>query len=329
MNTQIVLAAHVRGVPKRANFAVRMQPIPHCEDGKILIRNLYLGFVPAVRARMYAGFTGGGALEVGDVLPGQTVGEVVDSRHPAYKAGDMVALLGGGWQVWVLSDGSDATRIDTSIAPLPAWLGVLGTSGFTAWVGLNVIGQMRASDTVVVSSAAGSVGSIVGQLAKSTGGRAIGIAGGAEKCRYVVEILGFYECIDYRSPDFVERLKAVCGSSVDVFFDNVGGAVRDAVWPHMRMEGRVVVCGMAAEYDGKAHGGPDWSAILWKRLTVRGFVLSDHMAMQPRFRREAAALLRSGRLVSAENIVSSLEAAPEAFLGMLAGNNVGKVVVQL
>jgi len=266
---------------------------------------------------------------IGGVMVGATLGRVVASRDPAFAVGDVV-LGYGGWQDYAVAPGRRLRKLDPALAPITTALSVLGMPGMTGYVGLLEIGRPRAGETVVVSAASGAVGSVVGQIAKIKGCRAVGVAGGAEKCAYVVDVLGLDACVDHRSPGFAEALARACPSGVDVYFENVGGAVQEAVWPLLNDFARVPVCGLIAQYnDTTPRPGPGLSSVLTKRLTVRGFIVSDHAAAQDAFLREVSAWVRDGRIKFREDIVEGLERAPDAFLGLLQGRNFGKLMVRV
>jgi NADPH-dependent curcumin reductase CurA len=262
-------------------------------------------------------------------MVGATVSEVIASRNAKFAAGDTV-LAYGGWQDYALSDGTGLRKVDGKAAPLSTALGVLGMPGMTAYVGLLEIGQPKPGETVAVAAASGAVGSVVGQIAKIKGARAVGIAGGAAKCRFVVETLGFDACIDHHAADLAAQLAVACPKGIDVYFENVGGAVQQAVWPLLNDFARVPVCGLIAQYNAtNPVAGPDMFTVLRKRLLVRGFIVSDFAARQGDFLRDAGAWLRDGKLKYREDIVDGLEKAPQAFLGLLEGRNFGKLVVKV
>jgi NADPH-dependent curcumin reductase CurA len=267
-------------------------------------------------------------------MTGEVVARVVDSRHPDFKAGDLV-LAYSGWASHVLSDGTGVRRIDPSTAPIETRLGVLGMPGFTAYGGMRVIGKPRAGETVVVAAASGPVGSLVGQLAVRAGARAVGIAGGAEKCAYVKDVLGFDVVIDHRAEDFAAQLATACPDGIDVYFENVGGPVWHAVFPLLNSFARVPVCGLVADYNGvtEVKDGLDvpglMRGILTKSLTVRGFINHDFADCFEDFLREIAPAIKSGEIKHLEDIVEGLEKAPETFMGMLKGHNFGKVLIKV
>ena len=266
---------------------------------------------------------------LGNVMEGQTIGQVVVSRHSGLAAGDLV-LGQGNWQEYASIPGKTLRKLDPALTPGSTALGVLGMPGLTAYVGLLDIGQPRSGETVVVSAASGAVGSIVGQIAKIKGCRVVGIAGGSAKCRYVVDELGFEAGIDHRSPDFSESLTKACPGGVDIYFENVGGAVQRAVWPLLNNFARVPICGLIAQYnETRPAPGPGLRSVLSKRLTVRGFIVLDHEERSAEFAREVGGWVREGRVKYREDIVEGLENAPEAFLGLLQGRNFGKLIVRV
>ncbi|TSH99202.1 NADP-dependent oxidoreductase [Verticiella sediminum] len=331
-NRRIALAARPRGLPVPSDFALVAEPVPVPGAGQFLVAHEVLGLAPAARLRMsdeagsYAA-----PLQIGDTVYGQAVGRVVASRHPDFREGEWVMTMAGGWQDYSVTDGTKVWKIDPALAPPAVWLGALGVSGMTAWIGLREIGRPRAGETVVVSAASGAVGSCAAQFAQAWECRVIGIAGGTDKCRYAVDSLGLAACVDYRAPDFAEQLRAACPQGVDVYFENVGGAVRETVWPLLNQGGRVVVCGLISEYNrqGAPEPGPAWSDVLAKRLCVQGFILSDRVHRQAEFVAEAGELYRRGRLRFREDASFGLEQAPAAFIAMLQGRNLGKSVVHL
>lgn len=268
-------------------------------------------------------------MALGEVVYGQATGEVLQSSDPSLREGDTVMSMAAGWQEYSVAPAASLVKIDPDLVPPSVWLGALGTSGMTAYVGLLGIGQPRAGETVVVAAASGAVGSMVGQIARLKGCRVVGIAGGERKARHLVEVLGFDAGIDYRRPDFAAALAKCCDKGVDVYFENVGGIVRDAVWPLMNQGGRIVVCGLISEYNDSRQTGPDWFDILSKRLALRGFILSDHLHLRSEFLREMSGWYRSGELRVLEDVHQGLESTVAAFIDMLAGRNFGKTLVEL
>lgn len=329
INRQILLRSRPEGAPGLDNFELAQSPVPEPGDGEVLMRTRYLSLDPYMRGRMSAAKSYAKPVEVGEPMVGGTVGEIVASRNAKFAAGDIVMGY-GGWQDYALSNGAGLRTLDPAAAPVTTALGVLGMPGMTAYVGLLEIGRPRPGETVVVAAASGAVGSVVGQIAKIKGCRAVGIAGGPDKCRYVVQELGFDACVDHRAADFARELKAVCPAGIDVYFENVGGAVQQAVWPLLNDFARIPVCGLIAQYNAATPmPGPDMFSVLRKRLTLRGFIVSDFAARQADFLREAGEWARSGRLKYREDVVEGLENAPAAFLGLLQGKNFGKLLVKV
>lgn len=329
VNRQLVLARRPDGLPVIADFRLVETEVPDLQPGELLIKHEYLGLAPAARLRMSEQRSYRAPLALGDVVYGQACGVVLRSRNEGFPEGATVVTMSGGWQAYSVSDGAGVALIDTSVAPPTVWLGALGTSGQTAYVGLLHIGSVRPGDTVVVSAASGGVGSVVGQIAKLKGCRAVGIAGGEAKCRHVVEDLGFDACVDYRAPDFAAALEQACPKGIDVYFENVGGAVRDGVWPLMNTQGRIVVCGLIAEYNDAQKPGPGWFAILAKRLALRGFIMSDYPELRSDFIRDMSAWFSAGKIKVREDVSTGLDQVVPAFIGMLQGRNFGKTIVRL
>jgi NADPH-dependent curcumin reductase CurA len=328
VNRQILLKSRPEGAPSLDNFGLAEAPIPEPGEGEVLMRILYLSLDPYMRGRMSAARSYAAPAALGRPMVGGTVGEIVQSRHSQYAVGDVV-LGYGGWQQYALSNGAGLRKLDPKAAPVSTALGVLGMPGMTAYVGLLEIGRPKPGETVVVAAASGAVGSVVGQIARIKGCRAVGIAGGAEKCRFVADELGFDACIDHRAPDFANRLEAACPKGIDVYFENVGGRVQQTVWPLLNDFARVPVCGLIAQYNATtATPGPDLVSVLRKRLLLRGFIVSDFAAKQADFLRDAGEWVRTGRLKYREDIVDGLEQAPAAFLGLLQGRNFGKMLVR-
>ena len=335
VNRRIVLARRPRGLPTPADFRLEQADVPEPGEGQVLLRTLFLSLDPYMRnlmdevAPVYAR-----RVEVGSPMVGGTVGRVVASRHPRFREGDLV-LGNAGWQDYALSDGGDLMSVE-GIDPPSLALGGLGMPGFTAHVGLLDIGQPKAGETVVVAAATGAVGAVVGQIARLKGARAVGIAGGADKCRYAVESLGFDVCLDRNAADLAERLAEACPQGIDVYFENVGGAVFDAVLPLLNIGARVPVCGIIAHYnDQRLPPGPDrlpllQATLLQKRIRMQGFIILDHYGERfDAFRREMGEWLRTGCVQLREDRVDGLENAPGAFIGLLEGRNFGKLVVRV
>jgi NADPH-dependent curcumin reductase CurA len=331
-NRQIVLASHPHGEPRPENFRVVESAVPVPRNGEALLKTRWLSLDPYMRDDMNPGHAF--SVEIGGVMYGKGVSEVVSSDTPALRVGDVV-VGESGWQSFSLSDGTDLRKVDADLAPVSTALGVLGMPGLTAYGGLLTIGQPKAGETLVVAAATGPVGSLVGQIARLKGCRVVGIAGGTEKCRYLKAELGFDAALDHRAPDLADRLALACPSGIDVYFENVGGHVWRAVFPLLNRFARVPVCGLIAHYnDIGLPPGPDHvpellMAVLEKRLTLRGLMASDFEPLADDFRHEVAAWLRGGLVRYREDIVDGLEKAPEAFVGMLAGRNFGKTLVRV
>lgn len=332
-NQKIVLAARPQGMPVPSDFRMVSETLELGSDRQILIKHEVLGLAPAARLRMRAETDSYAApMAIGETVFGQAVGRIVCSSHPNFKEGDWVMAMGGSWQRYSLSNGERVFKIDAELAPPSVWLGVLGSSGLAAWTGLREIGRPSPGETVVVSAATGGVGSSAAQMAKAWGCKVVGIAGGPQKCLHATQYLGLDACVDYRQADFAEQLAAACPSGVDVYFDNVGGQVRDAVWGQLNQNARVVVCGLISEYNvgGQRQAGPPWFDVLIKQLTVRGFLLTDnHMTKRPEFVQEVGELYKAGRIKIQEDASRGMESVPEAFIAMLGGANLGKTVVYL
>jgi NADPH-dependent curcumin reductase CurA len=329
VNRQIVLRSRPEGAPGLDNFELVHGESPQPGDGEVVMRTRWLSLDPYMRGRMSAAKSYAAPVDVGATMVGGTVSEVTASRHPGFAVGDIV-LGSGGWQDYARASGDGLRKLDPATAPVTTALGVLGMPGMTAYTGLLEIGQPKPGETVVVAAASGAVGSVVGQIARIKGCRAVGIAGGPDKCRFVVDALGFDACIDHHAADFVRQLEAACPSGIDVYFENVGGAVQRAVWPLLNDFARVPVCGLVAEYNAAAPlPGPDLVSVLRKRLTVRGFIVWDFAAREPDFLRDAGDWIRTGRLKYREDVVEGLENAPAAFLGLLQGKNFGKLLVKV
>jgi NADPH-dependent curcumin reductase CurA len=329
MNRQIVLKSRPEGAPSAENFELVERPVPEPADGQILVRHSWMSLDPYMRGRMSDAKSYAKPVAVGEAMTAGTVGEVVKSRHPGFKEGDTVQLP-GGWQDYAVSDGKGVRKIDPAAAPVQTALGVLGMPGMTAYCGLLEIGRPKPGETVVVSAASGAVGAVVGQIARIKGARAVGIAGGEAKCRYVKEELGFDDCVDHRAPDLAARLERACPKGIDVYFENVGGAVQEAVWPLLNDFARIPLCGLIAQYnDTTPRPGPNFFTVLRKRLAIRGFIVWDFAEREADFRRDVATWIREGRIKYREDVVEGLENAPQAFLGLLQGKNFGKLLVKL
>jgi NADPH-dependent curcumin reductase CurA len=332
---QIVLAARPQGKPRLTDFRLEETAIPTPGSGQVLLQARYLSLDPYMRGRMDDRMSYATPTPLGGVMPGESVATVVASHDPGYSEGDIV-LAHTGWRTHALSDRADLRKLDPAVAPVTTGLGVLGMPGFTAYGGLHVIGKPAPGETVVVAAASGPVGSLVGQLARIARARAVGIAGGPEKCAYVKDELRFDAAVDHKGADFAAKLAAACPDGIDVYFENVGGAVWQAVLPLLNKFARVPVSGLVAQYNDMGQGdGTDrlpatMRAILTKSLTVRGFINYEFAAEHyPAFLREVGAGIADGRIRYREDFVDGLEKAPEAFIGMLEGRNFGKLIVRV
>lgn len=333
-NQRIVLANRPTGEPKPSDFRLETSEVAEPANGQLLLRNLYLSIDPYMRGRMNEGKSYAKPVEIGEVMEGGTISEIVTSKHPSYKPGDIV-LSYSGWQEYALSNSAGLRKLDPSLAPITTALGVLGMPGLTAYTGLLIIGQPKPGETVCVAAATGPVGSLVGQIAKIHGARTIGIAGGADKCRVAVEEFGFDTCIDHHSPTFPKDLSAAAPNGIDGYFENVGGHVWSAVMPLLNDFARIPVCGLIAHYnDTKPPEGPDrlpslMLKVLQKRWTIRGFIVSDFADKTPDFQRDMSTWLKEGKIKYREDISNGLASAPETLIGVLKGKNFGKAIVKI
>ncbi|MCC2635747.1 MAG: NADP-dependent oxidoreductase-like protein [Ramlibacter sp.] len=334
-NKQILLDNRPEGEASASNFKLVEAETPALKEGEVLVRHHFLSLDPYMRGRMNDAKSYAAPQPLGQVMQGGTVGEVVESRSPKFAPGDKVVGM-GGWQEYsvVAADQPGALRkVDTTHVPLSHYLGAVGMPGVTAWYGLVKIIQPKQGQTIVVSAASGAVGSALGTLAKARGCRAVGIAGGPDKCRYVTEELGFDACVDYKqhadASSLSKALKEACPEGIHGYFENVGGMVMDAVMLRMNAFGRIALCGMIAGYDGKPIPMAYPQLILTNRLTVEGFIVSEHMDVWPQALQELGTLVGSGKLRPRESVAQGLAAAPEAFLGMLKGRNFGKQLVKV
>lgn len=337
INRRIVLAARPQGLPTTEDFRLEDAAVPTPGEGEVLLRTLYLSLDPYMREVMNeVGPVYAPSVRLGAPMVGGTVNRVVVSRHPGFREGSLV-LGNAGWQDFALSDGTDLVPLDNMNMAQPSHaLGGLGMPGFTAYVGLLDIAQPKAGETVVVGAATGAVGAMVGQLAKLKGARVVGVAGGADKCRYAVEQLGFDACLDRRDSLLAPQLAAACPNGIDIYFENVGGAVFDAAFPLLNIGARVPVCGVIAHYNDKGPAqGPDrlpdtMKAVLQKRIRMQGLVILDHYAQRfEQFLRDMGEWVEAGRIKLREDRVEGLESTPAAFIGLLQGHNFGKLVVHV
>ncbi|SEA71707.1 hypothetical protein SAMN05660420_02941 [Desulfuromusa kysingii] len=335
VNRRVVLASRPIGAPTADNFRLEETAIPTPAEGQILLRTLYLSLDPYMRGRMSDAPSYAPPVEIGATMIGGTVSRVEKSLHPDFQVGNLL-LSFNGWQDYALADGVGLTKLDPHMAQPSLALGVLGMPGFTAYMGLLDIGQPQAGETLVVAAASGAVGAVVGQIGKLKGCRVVGIAGGAEKCRFVTEELGFDICIDHHSDDLKEQLAAACPQGIDVYFESVGGKVFDAVLPLLNSCARIPVCGMIAHYNDTAlPDGPDrlgllTRTVLTKRIKMQGFIIFDDYGHRyGEFFNQMNAWLKEGEIKYREDIVTGLENAPQAFTGLLEGKNFGKLIIRV
>ena len=334
-NRQIHLISRPTGEPSTANFKLVDVAIPALQDGEVLVRNHFLSLDPYMRGRMNDGKNYAAPQALNAVMIGGTVGEVVESKNPNFSAGDHVVGM-GGWQEYFLV-GADQRgviqKVDSAHIPLSAFLGAVGMPGVTGWYGLTQIIDIKAGETLVVSAASGAVGTVVGQLAKARGARVVGIAGGADKCAFVIDTLGFDACVDYKAHNDAKVLfgavKAACPAGIDGYFENVGGIAMNAVFANCNAFARVAVCGMISGYNGQPIPLQFPQLILTQRMKVQGFIVSEHMEFWPQALKELGALVAGGQLKFKESVAQGIDAAPEAFLGLLKGQNFGKQLVKL
>ena len=334
-NQRLVLASRPVGEPTQANFNLETVEMPALEDGQILLKTIYLSLDPYMRGRMSDAPSYAAPVTLGEVMVGGTVSQVVASKNPKFQVGEWV-LSGNGWQSYAISDGSQCQRLGSAPAHPSRALGILGMPGFTAYMGLMDIGRPQSGETLVVAAATGPVGSTVGQIAKIKGCRVVGVAGGAEKCRYAVEELGFDACIDHHADDFAEQLKQAVPKGIDIYFENVGGKVFDAVLPLLNTAARIPMCGVVSQYNATERPqGPDrlpafMGTLIKKRISIKGFIIfEDYAAHYPEFYQQMSAWLDAGQIKYKEHVVVGLEHAVESFVGMLKGENFGKVVIQI
>ncbi|WP_020677716.1 zinc-binding dehydrogenase [Geopsychrobacter electrodiphilus] len=334
-NRQILLASRPVGAPTTANFRLKETTKPVPAEGEVLLRSIYLSLDPYMRGRMSDAPSYAPPVQLNQVMLGATVSQVEVTRHPDYRVGDWV-LAYSGWQDYAISDGTGLTALGSAPQNPSYALGIMGMPGFTAYMGLLDIGRPKAGETLVVAAATGPVGATVGQIGKLKGCRVIGVAGGSEKCQYAKEVLGFDECLDHKAPDFAAQLKQVCSAGIDIYYENVGGKVFDAVLPLLSTGARIPVCGLISQYNAtELPAGPDrlsllMRTVLTKRLRVQGFIIFDDYGQRyPEFAKEMAQWLGAGRIKYREHLIEGLEHAPEAFIGLLQGQNFGKLVIRV
>jgi NADPH-dependent curcumin reductase len=330
INHQVRLAARPVGLPTRTDWSHTEEPVPEPAGDTFLVKILYISLDPAMRGWMNEGRSYMPPVAIGQVMRALAVGRVTASKHPGFVVGDYVSGP-FGVQEYAVSDGKGVMKLDLGLAPLPVQLGVLGMPGRTAYFGLLEVGQLKAGETVVVSAAAGAVGSVVGQIARINGCRAVGIAGGAEKCRYLVDELGFDAAIDYKSQDVRTALKQHCPNGIDVYFDNVGGDILEAALARLARGARIVICGAISQYNatGPQKGPSNYMALLVNRASMRGFLVGDYAARYDEATRALAAWRSDGRLRSREDIVEGLDTFPDTLIKLFKGENVGKLMIKV
>jgi NADPH-dependent curcumin reductase CurA len=327
-NLQVLLDHRPTDKVSPANFRIVETPVPTPGPGQVLVRHSFLSLDPYMRGRLNDAKSYAKPQELGAVMGGGTVGVVEASNNPRFKAGDAVVGM-GGWQRYSVSDGATLRAVDAKAAPIQAYLGPLGMPGVTAWYGLNRIIAPKAGETVLVSAATGAVGSVVGQLAKLAGARTVGVAGGPDKCAYAVKDLGYDLCVDHKSPNFAEELKAALPNGVDGLFENVGGEPFQQALRRLNDFSRVAVCGLIASYEGALTTVPDMRIFLVKRFKMEGFIVSDHMELWPMAIGELVSLAVAKKLTWRETIREGLENAPQALIDLLHGQNFGKMLVKV
>jgi len=329
MNKRIVLASYPEAWVTEANFRLETAPLPKPAEGEVLVKNHWLSLDPYMRGRMSQQKSYVKGVEIGEVMTGETAGEVLESKHPGFKPGDKVTAP-SGWQLYWSGKGELLTKVDASRVSLSYFLGCLGMPGRTAYFGMKEICAPKASETVVVSAASGAVGSVVGQLAKAWGCRAVGIAGGKAKCNYVTQELGFDACVDYKAGDLHGQLKAACPKGVDANFENVGGEILDTVLRLMNVRGRIALCGLISDYNAKEpYGVKMFRSILVNRLKVQGMIVFDWLQRYPEANQALLELVLGGKLKTRESVVDGIENAPKGLIGLLKGENFGKQLVKL
>jgi NADPH-dependent curcumin reductase CurA len=328
-NKGFVLASRPQAAAGPENFRLVEGQLPEPGEGQVLVQHHYLSLDPYMRGRMNDSKSYAEPQKIDEIMIGGTVGEIIASNNPKFSAGDRVVGM-GGWQLYSLTDGQGLTKIPPSPLPLQAFLGPLGMPGVTAWYGLKKIIAPKPGETIVVSAATGAVGSVVGQLVKQAGGKAVGIAGGPDKCRLAVDELGYYLCIDHRAPDFEDKFKVALPDGIDGVFENVGGKPLELSLRRLNTFARIAICGLVASgYDGTPTPIGDIGALLMTRSKMEGFIISDHLDLWPQAIMELVTLAAAGKLKWRETIAEGIEAAPAAFFGMLRGENVGKQLVKL
>ena len=329
LRRSVVLKARPKGEPIASDFEIREDVIPKAATGEVVTRTIWLSIDPYMRGRLREEQTYAVAIQIGEVMTGETVGEVIASAHPDFAPGDFV-VGARGWQSHSVTPGDRLIKIFKSAAPLSTYLGVLGMPGATAYAGVTEICKPKPGETFVVSAASGAVGSVAGQIAKRAGARVVGIAGGAEKCLWVQDSLGFDDCVDHRALDLRQELQAACPNGIDSYFENVGGSVQAAVFDHLNPFARVAMCGMVSQYNEQTMPpGPNLGFVVGKRVLIQGFIVSDRPARMTEWRAIAEPLIADGSLIYREDVIDGLENAPDALTGILTGRNFGKLLVRV
>jgi len=329
LNRHILYVKRPIGTPTLDCFELASEPVDTIGDNQVLVRNCYLSVDPYIRMRMEERDTYAPVMKLGQKMVGRTIGQVVQSRSSSIFEGDWVVGR-MSWEDFSVANASELQKLDASVEPISAYLGTLGSTGITAWLGLVEIGQAKTGETVLISAASGAVGSVAGQLAKLRGCHVVGIAGGSRKCEVVVKQLGFDACVDYKDADFESNLAKATASGVDVYFDNVGGPITDYILTRMNLHARIALCGTVSQYNAvQPYGLTNYREFFNKRASLRGFLLSDHKDLWPTAEKEIQAAFRAGKIKHLETVCEGLENAPQAFIDMLNGANVGKQVVKL
>ena len=328
-NRQVLYAKRPDGMPDESCFRIEASPIGSLGDGEVLVRNHYLSLDPYIRMRMEAEDSYAPVMKIGDIMVGRTVGEIVDTRDPTLPTGTwVVGRL--GWQDYSIAKKAELQIVHPDKAPLSAYLGALGSTGITAWIGLMHIAGLQDGERVLISAASGAGGSTAGQLAKFHGCHTVGIAGGAKKCGIVRDRFGLDDCLDYKADDFVEQMNRAGADGYDIYYDNVGGMIFDTALPLMRLNGRIPLCGLVSQYnETEPYGVKNMREVFNKRLTIRGFVISDHRDLFGKAQADLEAAYAAGKLVYEETIHDGLENSPASFIGMLNGGNVGKQLIRI
>jgi NADPH-dependent curcumin reductase CurA len=328
---EIRLKRRPQGMPTLEDFELAETTVPRPANGQVLVRNIYMSVDPYMRGRMYDRESYVPPFQIGQPLSGGAVGQVVESENPSFRPGDYVSNF-SGWQEWFVSSGNEFQKIDPAMAPIQAFLGALGMPGLTAWAGLLKVGELKDGERVFVSAASGAVGAIVCQIAKNKGCTVVGSAGSDEKCEWLRTDAHVDRAINYRmAGDLTKAVREALPEGIDVYFENVGGAHLDAALANMRMHGRIAVCGMIDQYNATTPppGPVNFINVLPMRLTIRGFIVSDYFHLMPEFLRDMSEWRKAGKMTWRETIVDGIEKAPEAFIGLFRGENVGKMLVKI